>query len=60
MTTRVIEFCCNGKKCPVVAQVSENDFELGSPKEGITKWDKDHLTDFVNAAKAGKFDDLIK
>lgn len=55
-----ILFCCNGKKCPVVQPLENGKFHIGSPEEGITEWDKDHLKDFVNAAKSGKFDELIK
>jgi len=57
---RVIEFCCGGKKCPVITEMPNEMFAIGSPKEGITTWDKDQFNDFVNAAKEGKFDELVK
>lgn len=57
---RVIEFCCGGKKCPVISERPDQKFDIGSPKEGVTVWDKDQLNDFVAAAKSGKFDELVK
>lgn len=57
--TKKIEFCCGGKKCPIVEQVSNNQIVLGAKEEGFTTWDKDQFTDFVKAAKDGKFDELL-
>ena len=57
---RVIQFCCGGKKCPVVTEKPNEMFDIGSPKEGITTWEKGQLKDFVEAAKSGKFDELVK
>lgn len=56
---QTIQFCCGGKKCPVVTQINENQIAIGGKEEGVTTWDKDQFTDFVNAAKSGKFDELI-
>lgn len=59
MTTK-IQFCCGGKKCPIVEQKENGEIHIGGKKEGITIFNKGNLTDFVKAAKAGKFDNLIK
>jgi len=55
----VITFCCNNKKCPVVT-VEKDEIKIGGKKEGITVWDKGQFKDFVEAAKSGKFDNIIK
>jgi len=56
---RTIEFCCGGKKCPVITEMADGMFAIGGTKEGVTTWDKDQMKDFVEAAKTGKFDELI-
>lgn len=57
---RTIEFCCGGKKCPTVTELPNGNVALGGEKEGSTYWDKAQFTDFVNAAKSGKFDELTE
>jgi hypothetical protein len=56
---QTIQFCCGGKKCPVVTEVSESHIQIGGKEEGITTWERGQFTDFVNAAKSGKFDELL-
>lgn len=56
---RTIEFCCGGKKCPVVTEVPENRIQIGGEEEGKTTWGRDQFADFVQAAKSGKFDELL-
>lgn len=55
----VIKFCKN-KCCPVV-EVKDSSIVLGDEKgpEGITTWSKSQFSDFIEAAKSGKFDELI-
>lgn len=55
----VIEFCKNNC-CPVV-KVNESNIVLGDEKgpEGITVWTKEQFKDFVEAAKSGKFDEVV-
>lgn len=57
----IIEFCCKDK-CPVVEyQDDSNTILLGDANgpEGITVWSKEQFADFVNAAKEGKFDNIL-
>lgn len=56
----VIKFCKN-KCCPVIESKGET-IVLGDKDgpEGITTWTKNQFKDFVEAAKDGKFDNLIK
>ncbi len=56
---QVINFCKN-KCCPVV-EVTENEIILGDAKgpEGVTVWTKNQFADFVEAAKSGKFDEIV-
>ena len=55
----VIKFCKN-KCCPVI-EVQENAIVLGDKEgpEGITTWTKTQFADFVEAAKEGKFDEIV-
>ena len=58
----IIEFCCK-EKCPIVEYTEESDVILlgdAEGPEGITKWTKNQFADFVEAAKSGKFDEIIK
>lgn len=57
---RTKEFCCGKKNCPVLSEMQDGTFHIGSPEEGTTIWNKGQLTDFINAAKRGEFDDMIK
>lgn len=54
----VIKFCKN-KCCPVI-EVKESTIVLGDKEgpEGITTWTKSQFSDFVEAAKSGKFDGI--
>ncbi len=56
---QVINFCKN-KCCPVV-EVAQDTIILGDAKgpEGITVWTKNQFADFVEAAKSGKFDEIV-
>lgn len=56
----IITFCCKNK-CPFV-EVVDDMILLGDANgpEGITKWTKGNMKDFIEAAKDGKFDSLIK
>ena len=57
-----IEFC-KEKCCPVIEYTEESDIILlgdAEGPEGITKWTKNQFADFVEAAKSGKFDTIIK
>jgi hypothetical protein len=58
--SKVIKFCKN-KCCPVV-EVNESNIVLGDKNgpEGITTWSKNQFKDFVEAAKKGKFDSILK
>lgn len=57
---RKIEFCCKRQNgCPVVQEAPDNKVVIGGEEEGITTWDKGQFSDFVEAAKAGKFDQLL-
>ena len=60
MSNQVINFCKN-KCCPVV-EVTENEILLGDKNgpEGVTVWSKSQFADFVEAAKSGKFDEVVK
>lgn len=60
MVKNIITFCCKNK-CPFV-EVIDDMVILGDAKgpEGITKWTKENMNDFVKAAKEGKFDQLIQ
>ena len=42
-------------------EVQENNIVLGDAKgpEGITTWSKNQFKDFIEAAKDGKFDEII-
>jgi hypothetical protein len=56
---QTITFCKN-KCCPVI-EIHENKIVLGDVNgpEGITTWTKNNFKDFVEAAKSGKFDDVV-
>jgi hypothetical protein len=56
----VIKFC-KDKCCPVV-EFDENSVVLGDKEgpEGVTTWSKKQFQDFLEAAKAGKFDSVVK
>lgn len=57
---KTIRFCKN-KCCPVI-EVQENTIVLGDKEgpEGITTWTKNQFKDFIEAAKDGKFDEIVK
>lgn len=56
-----IQFCGKkGCRCPEVEQLPDGNIQLGGQKEGYTVWNKLEFADFVEAAKDGKFDELIK
>jgi hypothetical protein len=60
MNNKTITFC-KAKCCPVV-ELYDEKIILGDDKgpEGITVWSKEQFKDFIDAAKDGKFDELIK
>jgi hypothetical protein len=60
MSNNIITFC-KQKCCPVI-EVQENAIVLGDKEgpEGITTWSKNQFADFVEAAKEGKFDQIIE
>jgi BRCT domain type II-containing protein len=60
MKQNIIKFCKN-KCCPVVT-VEHEQIILGDKEgpEGITTWSKNQFKDFIEAAKEGKFDEIIK
>jgi hypothetical protein len=60
MNNNIITFC-KQKCCPVI-EIQENTIVLGDKEgpEGITTWSKNQFADFVEAAKDGKFDEIIK
>lgn len=57
---RVITFC-KDKCCPVI-EINGQHVILGDANgvEGITIWTTKQFKDFVESAKEGKFDDVIK
>lgn len=55
-----ITFCRKKSCCPTVTPREDGNFEVGGKEEGVSVFTKQHLSDFVAAAKGGKFDDLIK
>lgn len=55
-----ITFCRKKSCCPTVTPREDGSFDVGGKEEGVSVFTKQHLADFVHAAKAGKFDDLIK
>lgn len=53
-----IDFC--GRTCcPVVEIHPDGMVALGGPEEGYTFWNKGSFQAFVEAAKAGRFDEHI-
>jgi len=60
MSNKVITFC-KAKCCPVV-EITDDKILLGDAKgeEGVTAWSRQQFKDFVDAAKEGKFDEVIK
>lgn len=55
-----IQFCgSKGCRCPEIQVLPDNNILLGGDKEGYSTWSKLEFADFVEAAKAGKFDALI-
>lgn len=56
---KIITFC-KDKCCPVV-EIVENQVVLGDANgvEGVTTWTKKQFKDFVEAAKEGKFDEIV-
>ncbi len=56
---KTIKFCRN-KCCPVV-EVHDDKIILGDKDgpEGITVWSKNQFKDFIDAAKSGKFDEVV-
>jgi hypothetical protein len=62
MEPKIIKFCKN-KCCPVIEFTENNNYVLLGDKEGpegITKWTKEQFKDFIEAAKSGKFDEVVK
>jgi hypothetical protein len=58
----IIEFC-KDKCCPVIEYTENTDLVLlgdANGPEGITTWTKEQFADFINAAKEGKFDNVIE
>lgn len=60
MENQVIKFCKNNC-CPVV-EVSGQNIILGDATgpEGTTVWTRNQFKDFIEAAKSGHFDEIIK
>jgi hypothetical protein len=57
-----IEFC-KEKCCPVIEYTEESNIVLlgdAEGPEGVTTWTKQQFADFVEAAKEGKFDNIIE
>jgi len=57
-----IEFC-KEKCCPVIEYKEESNVVLlgdAEGPEGVTTWTKQQFADFVEAAKEGKFDNIIE
>jgi hypothetical protein len=57
-----IEFC-KEKCCPVIEYTEESNVVLlgdAEGPEGVTTWTKQQFADFVEAAKEGKFDNIIE
>jgi hypothetical protein len=58
----IIEFC-KEKCCPVIEYSETSDVILlgdANGPEGISTWTKEQFADFINAAKEGKFDNIIE
>lgn len=55
-----ITFCRKKNCCPTVTPLEDGTFAVGGEEEGVSIFQKQHLADFVAAAKEGKFDDLVK
>jgi len=58
----IIKFCCKDK-CPVIEYTEESNVVLlgdAEGPEGVTTWTKQQFADFVEAAKEGKFDNIIE
>lgn len=57
---QTITFCKN-KCCPVL-EVQGDNIVLGDANgvEGVTIWNKKQFKDFLDAAKDGKFDEVVK
>jgi hypothetical protein len=57
-----IEFC-KEKCCPVIEYTEESNIVLlgdAEGPEGVTTWTKQQFADFLEAAKEGKFDNIIE
>jgi hypothetical protein len=57
-----IEFC-KEKCCPVIEYTEESNIVLlgdAEGPEGVTTWTKQQFADFIEAAKEGKFDNIIE
>jgi len=57
-----IEFC-KEKCCPVIEYTEESNVVLlgdAEGPEGVTTWTKQQFADFIEAAKEGKFDNIIE
>jgi hypothetical protein len=57
-----IEFC-KEKCCPVIEYTEESNVVLlgdAEGPEGVTTWTKQQFADFLEAAKEGKFDNIIE
>lgn len=54
-------FFCKNKCCPTVTVRPGGQIILGDSQgpEGITVWTKQNFADFLEAAKAGKFDHIV-
>ena len=57
-----IEFC-KEKCCPVIEYTEDSNVVLlgdAEGPEGVTTWTKQQFADFLEAAKEGKFDNIIE
>lgn len=55
-----IQFCgSKGCRCPEIQEQKDGSILVGGKEEGFSTWTKEHLKDFVDAAKRGDFDELI-
>ena len=52
---------CKAKCCPTVT-INDTNVILGDAEgaEGITTWTKNQFKDFIEAAKEGKFDEILE
>ena len=54
-------FCANCKNCPAVDMTLEsNEVIVGGEEEGFTSFTKEQFKLFIEEAKAGTFDEMLK